>query len=394
MNSITGIKYISLHEDSGYGNAAQSYMRSIVDAGIPLTWTPLVPGNKLKLGYQPFTGDSSGSLEFDKYCNVDIPYDAVIIHAVPEYFPYFLQKEVNKIVFGYTVWETTVIPNHWKQLLNQPDGLFVPCQWNTKVFKECGVTTDTYAIPHICEKPLIAATPPPFIVPEDHFVFYSINTWTARKSVESTLHAFLSSFTAEDPATLVIKTTAENFCEEKGKITQFLTGQRYKSTLDTLNQILDSYPNPANVILLADYLSDQEIAALHRRGDCYISLCHSEGWGLGAFEAGSHGNPVIMTGFGGQCEYLNSENSYLVNYNLTSVKDANDSYTSNQLWAEPSLDHARECLLQVFQNQEQANARGKILQNHLHKNFSRGKIADPLIQALEDKICPLSSLVV
>ena len=40
------------------------------------------------------------------------------------------------------------------------------------------------------------------------------------------------------------------------------------------------------------------------------------GGGWGAFEAARLGKPVIMTGYGGQLDYLDAELSHLVDYTL------------------------------------------------------------------------------
>lgn len=37
-----GLKYISLAEHSGYGEAARAYLHGLSQASVPLTWTPLV----------------------------------------------------------------------------------------------------------------------------------------------------------------------------------------------------------------------------------------------------------------------------------------------------------------------------------------------------------------
>ena len=38
--------------------------------------------------------------------------------------------------------------------------------------------------------------------------------------------------------------------------------------------------------------------AIHAIGDCYVSLTHGEGWGMGAFDAATLGKPVLITGWG------------------------------------------------------------------------------------------------
>ena len=90
ISAITGVKYISLYEVSGYGNAARSYLEAFKYSDIPLTWTPMVKGNALGLGYEPFTGNKVGDPDLDLLCNKKIKYNTVIVHTVPEYFPFWV----------------------------------------------------------------------------------------------------------------------------------------------------------------------------------------------------------------------------------------------------------------------------------------------------------------
>ncbi len=53
MNA-TGIKYISHHEISGNGIAARRYLHPLRKTGVPLKWTPMIPGKAWGMGYQPY----------------------------------------------------------------------------------------------------------------------------------------------------------------------------------------------------------------------------------------------------------------------------------------------------------------------------------------------------
>jgi hypothetical protein len=78
---------------------------------------------------------------------------------------------------------------------------------------------------------------------------------------------------------------------------------------------------------------------------------------LGAFDAAAHCNPVVMTGFGGQLDFL-SPSPYLVNFELVPVLDPQGfpSYSPDQRWAEPDIDHAAALLREVAHNPSQAAA--------------------------------------
>ena len=102
--------------------------------------------------------------------------------------------------------------------------------------------------------------------------------------------------------------------------------------------------------------------ALHERGNCFVSLCRSEGWGLGAFDAAASGNPVVTTGFGGHLDYL-AGTDYLVRFDLVPVDDpaGYPSYAPDQHWAEPDLDHGAELLRHVMAHRDEAAARAAIV---------------------------------
>ena len=103
-------------------------------------------------------------------------------------------------------------------------------------------------------------------------------------------------------------------------------------------------------------LSDDEVAALHHRGDCFVSLCRSEGWGLGAFDAAAQGNPVVTTGFGGHLDYLTGS-PHLVRYDLVPVRRPRripELRPRTSDWAQPDVDHGAELLRQVVTDRRQA----------------------------------------
>ena len=146
-----GVKYISLAEPSGYGIAAKRCILALAHAGIDVTWTPMIGGFEGPPYYRPFGGTHAGDRDLDPFCNRTIAYDVVIVHTVPEYFPFWIDVERGRTIIGHTVWETTAIPAHWRALLNAVDRLLVPCGWNKTVFEDCGVTVPIDVFPHIAD---------------------------------------------------------------------------------------------------------------------------------------------------------------------------------------------------------------------------------------------------
>jgi glycosyltransferase involved in cell wall biosynthesis len=115
-----------------------------------------------------------------------------------------------------------------------------------------------------------------------------------------------------------------------------------------------------------------------------VSLCRGEGWGIGAFDAAAHGNPVVMTAFGGQLDYLNRDLAYLVNYGLVPVinPQAPLSYSPDQRWAEPDIRHGAQQLRDVLAHPDEARARGRALQADVLARFGERTVIQILISAM------------
>jgi hypothetical protein len=400
--SLKGIKYISFYGANGYFIAAKRYMIGLRNFGITFTWTPLVRGEDDKL--VPFTGDNIGDTQLDHFCNKPIEYDTVIIHTPPEYYPYWIENEKDKRIIGYTVWETDKLPAHWPNLLNLVDHVLVPCQWNKEVFIKSGVYKPIDVIPHIFDgfRPSSDGHRLTWDINPSDFVFYTIETWTARKAVWNTIKYYLDTFTGRDPVLLVVKTTKYaykdsplerfkkmkifkenlNIIKKAVPLINLIRGKR--DTQGVLSSIQMDYDFPARIMLINETLTDNEITQLHNRGDCYISMCRSEGWGLGPFTAAGMGKPVIITGFGGHLDFLPGELAYLVGYDLVAARDDWDRkrFADDKRWAEPKKSQACRLMRHVFENQKEAKTRGEALSKHVNDCFSEDKVMRRFMTAL------------
>ena len=377
-SAIKGVKYISFYGALGYFTAAKRYMLGLRNAGVPFTWTPMIPGRSWGINLEPFAGESIRDQELDPFCNRKIEYDTVIVHTVPEYYPIWSEKEAGKIIIGMTVWETDRIPEHWLGPLHKVHRLLVPTEWNKKIFRKCGITTSIDVVPHIFKDTTVESPEKTWEAESNEYTFYTIGTWTARKAIWNTIRSYLDAFTAHDRTVLIIKTTSRDFTKRS------LLGQ-FKETKTTAQKIVNRYPNPAKIRLVTEELDEEEILQLHRRGDCYVSLCRSEGWGLGAFDAAGFGKPVIITGFGGQTEYLPEDLTYFVDYEIVPVLDriAAKSYSKKQNWAKPSISHASQLMRYAFEHQAEAGTKGVRLRKHIRNNFNELVISKRLISTIE-----------
>ena len=371
-----GIRFIGACDNSGYGTASRRLLHGLKNAGVPFTWTPMVAGDGLGLGYEPLRGRTTGDAELDPFVGRDIPYDTVFLHLMPEYVPFFREAEPDKRFILHTAWETDRIPHHWRFLLELADRVAVPSTWNRDVFLEAGLRVPVDVLPHAAVTAAPVQGPPPAAIREGDYVFLAVDTWTARKRLRETIQCYLDTFTADDAVTLVVKTDGRNHISPWPMFT---------STALETRLLLRRYRNPARVVLVTGRLSDDDMARLHARADCYLSLSHGEGWGLGAFDAATRGKPVVATGFGGPLDYLPPDDAYLVRSRLVPVRNdlGKPSFTDDQQWAEPDTAHAGQLMRHVFTRRDEASERGLRLQTRILEEFSEQAVVERFIRLIE-----------
>ncbi len=213
-------------------------------------------------------------------------------------------------------------------------------------------------------------------VPEDCFVFYSIFQWQERKNPYGLLSAYTSAFSGVDDVVLVMKTYRHNHATDKQQIVDLV--RDFKKYVR-----LDHYPK---IYIVVENMSKEGILALHGTGDCFLLLQRSEGWGLPHFEAAACGNPIITPGYGGQEEFLKEDNSYLTNYTLCPVGGMTWSpyYTGDQLWCEPDMEHAINLMRHVYNNRDEAKAKGAKVKEFVTTNFSWDVVGNLIIKRLNE----------
>jgi len=382
---VNGIKYISLAEVSGYGLSAIAYIRALHRAGVDVTWHPKV----MRAGHyrQPDNIDQvlaalaslRDTSDLSDMYHAPVEYDTVIVHLTPEHWPAAI--EPGKRMIGYTVWETDRTPLHWPALFTGYDRILTPSTFSRDVLASHD-SVPVSVVPHlpradwpVMDESSIAAFRRRFAIEHDDFMFYTINTWILRKAVWFALHAFLLAFSPNEKAVLLLKTNPHGEAEGRG----------WGPSRRLFEEVVANYPDPARVIFVPDELSEEDIGMLHLAGDAFVSLTRSEGFGMGAFDAATAGRPVIITGWGGQTEFLPPAHACLVNYELRQIDEHLGNHApQEQYWAHADVDHAIEWMRRLYEDREEARRRGSALQAHVRRQYSVDAITRQLLRALSD----------
>lgn len=177
------------------------------------------------------------------------------------------------------------------------------------------------------------------------FRFLHVSSCFPRKGIDALLAAYGDAFSIDDDVTLVIKT----FDNPHNDVRQQLADLQARN------------PRYPHVVTIFGDISDGQLKSLY--GQCHVMVGPSfaEGYGLPFAEAMLTGIPVITTNWGGQLDFCNPGNSWLVDYHFERAGSHLGVWSS--AWARvdvPSLAAAmREARAASSQKRAEMAARGR-----------------------------------
>ncbi len=162
-----------------------------------------------------------------------------------------------------------------------------------------------------------------------------------RKNPLGAIEAYRRAFAPDDGAVLVVKSVNGRHRPERHAEVMALVEKR------------------KDIVSIDRTISGAERDALIGACDCYLSLHRSEGHGMPLAEAMALGKPVVATAYGGNIEFMNDANSYLVAWTPTRVGEQVEHYSPGANWAEPDIEHAARSLRAVHSDPHAARIRAQ-----------------------------------
>ena len=357
-------------DSSGYAEASRNYISALHKS----------EKVNLTLSITSFENQKTDHSEIGRLCGSlvnkkDVPYKINVVHLTPENFPTFVERDKYNI--GYTVWETDSLPKDWVPLCNMMDEIWVPSKWNKNVFIHSGVTKPIYIIPHCLMVDTSEAKEHISMgVSDDTFIFYSVFQWIVRKNPIDLLKAYFTEFKKDEKVCLALKTYRLNTSvKEKDVIKQDI--QKIKHGLN-----LQEYPQ---IIFFGDLFSNEVMKAFYQKGDCFVLPCHAEGWGICYATAMAYGKPTIGTKYGGQLDFMNSKNSYLIKCQESPVFNMIfPNYDGSMNWADPNISHLKKLMRYVYENREEAKTIGLQGKKDIEELYNPRVVSDLITKRLEE----------
>lgn len=150
-----------------------------------------------------------------------------------------------------------------------------------------------------------------------------------------------------------------------------------------MQHIVNIAKSRPDVIFFNELLSCEDMSALFRSIDCYVSPHRSEGLGLTILEAMAAEKPVIATQYGGVTDFVTKDTAYPISHRLIEIGSGSPPYPAGYVWAEPDLLSIRENMRYVFEHQAEAKIVGQKAAHHIRGLFSLEATSTVLQSELE-----------
>ncbi|HSB86279.1 MAG TPA: glycosyltransferase, partial [Ilumatobacteraceae bacterium] len=269
-----------------------------------------------------------------------VEFETSLCVVTADQFPYLatdfpeLFARTRRMI-GYWFWELDYVPLHMRQSIALVDEIWAGSRFVTDAFAAVSrVPVRHVPIPVVEPQPSArrradfaalagVGDRPLFLCTLDHL------SVTERKNPVGVIEAFRRAFTPGEGPVLVVKTM-------NGRL-RWPSHQRVRAAADGRDDI----------VVWDEALERADQMALVAAADCMVSLHRSEGLGLHLAESMWLGTPVIATRYSGNLDFMNDDNSLLVDAELVGVENGERVYPSTARWAAPDLDQAAAAMRSI-----------------------------------------------
>jgi glycosyltransferase involved in cell wall biosynthesis len=262
---------------------------------------------------------------------------------------------------GYWAWELERPPASWVRAARLLDELWVPSEFVRKAFAGAvTIPVHTVPAPIRAPRPLRRYSRAELGLADDAVVFlfsFAYGSLAARKNPWAVVRAFRDAFPRHvGGVRLVLKSVQSELFEAEAAALRELAGD------DPRIRFVDGF------------MGRDRLMGLQAACDCFVSLHRSEGFGLGLAECMALGKTVIATAYSGNLDFMNEDNSLLVDYRLVPVKPGEYPDTQGQVWAEASVEDAARKMRDAYADPQLRTRLGRKAAAHIDAHCSERSV--------------------
>jgi GT2 family glycosyltransferase len=347
---------------SGYAMSCRELLRALDERGVHTVYRYVYGPKTIFPVPEP---ESSGDYRLNVIRGRAAPRspEVAVVYGQGDVF----RRNRGRYKVGFTMLEVDGFPKEWVEQANRMDEVWVPSDFNRRGFLDCGLTRPIHVMPLGVDRhyfhPRIAAYPNP----AGEFVFLALFEWGERKEPSLLLRAFNDEFSAREPVRLLCKVMNKD------------AGLRVKEEIRRLR--LREAGGKISYLFNLEF-PHYQLGALYRSADAFVSASRGEGWNMPLMEAMACGLPAIATDWGASRQFFHAGLGYPLRVRRLVPARAKCPYYHGFRWAEPDVEHLRQLLRQVYENRDEARARGQAAAREMAAHWSWDAAAERIVERL------------
>lgn len=316
--------------------------------------------------------------------------DIDLTYTVPQNFPKrFLSNSRHKCaIYNY---EVTYWHPSWKQYYGLADFYFPSSNFSAEVFAVNDVPPEkTFVIPHgVDTKTFNPNIPPVILNTNKKFKFVAVVAPHYRKNIELLLEAFCEAFTSQDDVCLVLKSKVYKHSDGMYDPTKNPKGRKgFEIVLgDTFKQLYDKHgKNMPEIVLLNSHVDN--VSSIYNACHCHITTTGAEGFGMPMLESMACGLMNIAPNYSGQLDFMNADNSLLIDTSIRFAKPLEQYWTFNprSKIGQPSKQHTIELMRKAVKEYDSLMAKFKPNMEKIVEEYSWTNATKLIIDAVEGRM--------
>ena len=328
--------------DFGLAEAVRSNIKAIKAVGIPLAINNLhkVAGQYIDTTYTDFSKQNPSPINLVHTNPNILLQDGIHNKAFKDFGVEYFKDRYN---IGFWAWELMSFPPEWEPAFDFFDEIWTPSKYTAEAISTVS-PVPVIKIPHSIDLPIPSMSRKSLGLPTNKFIFLYLFDFISsfeRKNAFAAVEAFKRAFDKSNEDVLLVL--------------KFSNADANPHRREQLNALVEGW---SSIHFVKGLLRREEVYALMKNCDCYVSLHRAEGFGLTMAEAMFYSKPVIATAYSSNLDFMNVSNSFLVKYDLVATTEDYGAYPKGSIWAEPDVEHAAYLMNYVYENYQEAQQVG------------------------------------